>query len=93
MVRDGGSSSPEEPGRLPRIVRLLAYHGAVGVGLGVAFAMLLLLTNPAGLTDLIMESDQPWLPIVMLSAGCALTFGSASMGAAIMTIHWDDDQS
>lgn len=93
MVHDGDSSAPEEAGRLPRIVRLLAYHAAVGVGLGVAFAMLLLLTNAAGLTDLIVESEQPWLPIVMLSAGCALTFGSASMGAAIMTIHWDDDQS
>lgn len=77
--------------RLPRIVRLLAVHCAIGVALGLAFAMLLLVTNPVGLRDIIMESEQPWLPIAMLSVGCALTFGGASMASAIMTLHWDDD--
>lgn len=89
MVVDGESSGPGRH-RLPRIVRLLAVHCAIGVALGITFAMLLLVTNAAGLTDLIVESEQPWLPIAMLSIGCALTFGGASMAAAIMTLHWGD---
>lgn len=77
--------------RLPRIVRLLAVHCAIGVSLGLAFAMLLLVTNPVGLRDIILESEQPWLPIFMLSFGCAITFGGATMASAIMTLHWDED--
>lgn len=70
---------------------MLAVNCAIGVSLGLAFAMLLLVTNPVGLRDIILESDQPWLPILMLSAGCAITFGGATMAAAIMTMHWGDE--
>lgn len=79
--------------RLPRLVRFLALHCAIGVGAGVAFALLLIGTNPAGLGDVIWDSEQPWLPIMMLCVGCALTFGSTSMAAAIMSLPREEDGS
>ena len=76
--------------RLPRIVRFLALHCLMGTALGAGFAGLLMMINLGGLMDLIATSDQPALPIAMLVVGCALTFGSATMAAAVMSIDPDE---
>lgn len=76
--------------RWPRMVRYLALHCLMGTALGAVFAGLLMMINLGGLMDLISMSDQPALPIAMLVVGCALTFGSATMAAAVMSIDHDD---
>ena len=68
----------------------LAVHCGIGVALGVAFAALIVLLNVAGLKDLLANSSEPAVPLLMLYAFCALTFGSLKMGIAIMTLPYDD---
>ncbi len=77
-------------GKLPRIVRFLLINCLIGSALGAAFAALLMFSNVAGLTDLIATSEQPLLPAAMLVFGCALTFGSATMAAAVMSLESDE---
>jgi hypothetical protein len=74
---------------MPRLLRFLALHCAIGVAAGVAFAIIMVMTNPGGLGDVIWDSEQPWLPIAMLCIGCALTFGSTSMAMAVMSLPRD----
>lgn len=71
---------------LPPHIRFLAMHAAFGIGLGVAIAALLILTNAVGLRTLLIESESPLPAIVLLAGGFAITFGSLSMGAAIMML-------
>lgn len=78
------------PSRLPRMVRFLLFHCMMGVGLGALFAGMLMFINIGGLMDLIAMSEQPALPIAMLIVGCALTFGSAAMAAAVMSLDQDE---
>lgn len=77
--------------RLPRVLRFLAFHCLMGVALGAAFAALLMFINIGGLMDLIETAEHPALPIAMLVVGCALTFGSATMAAAVMSIDPDEE--
>ncbi|MEQ8825524.1 MAG: hypothetical protein RIC14_14240 [Filomicrobium sp.] len=75
---------------MPMLLFFLAVHCGMGVALGVAFAALLVLFNVAGLKDLLSESSEPVVPLLMLFTFCGLTFGSMKMGAAIMTLPYDD---
>ena len=91
LPRRPAQPSPEPAGyRLPRIVRFLALHCAIGSALGAAFATLLMMSNVAGLSDLIATSEYPALPTAMLVVGCALTFASAAMAAAVMSLDADE---
>lgn len=73
-------------GRLPRMVRYLGVHCALGAILGCLFAALMIIVNVGGLRDLLEASDQPYLPLVMLYIMCALTFASIVMGIAVMSM-------
>lgn len=75
---------------MPMLLFFLAVHCGMGVALGVVFAALLVLLNIAGIKDLLVESSEPVIPILMLFTFCGLTFGSLKMGIAIMTLPYDD---
>ncbi|MBI4724777.1 MAG: hypothetical protein HY765_07305 [Rhodomicrobium sp.] len=75
---------------LPLLVRFLTVNCTIGVAAGWLLLAALFLTNAAGLRDLILNSDAPGLPLVMLAAGFAITFGSAAMGAAVMMMPFED---
>lgn len=75
---------------IPMLLFFLAAHCGIGVALGVAFAALLVLFNIAGLKDLLADSSEPAIPLLMLNILFALTFGSLKMGIAIMTLPYDD---
>lgn len=77
---------------IPRLVRFLLVNCAIGIAGGWTFLAVLIATNTAGLGSLIWASSSPALPIVMLAAGFAITFGSAAMGAAIMAMRPGDDE-
>lgn len=80
-------------GRLPRMVRYLGAHCALGAILGCLFAALLIITNVGGLRDLLEASDSPYLPLLMLYIMCALTFASIVMGIAVMAMANKSDES
>lgn len=77
----------ETPGaRVPLLLRHLGTALAMGAAFGLAFTAFLLLSNFAGLADLILGSGSPVLATFMLSVMNALTFGSLAMGTSIMTL-------
>lgn len=77
----------ETPGaRVPLLLRHLGWALAMGAAFGAAFTAFLLLSNFAGLRDLIAGSSSPVLVIFMLGFMNALTFGSLAMGTSIMTL-------
>ncbi len=55
----------------------------------MAFISLLLLSNLAGLKDLIAQSSEPYLALFLLYFFNALTFSSVTMGVTIMTLPRD----
>ena len=72
------------------LLRLLAINWLIGlIATCVVFAGLLV-TNVAGLTDLIFTSENPIIPLALLFFGLMVTFCSVAMGAAIIRLHKDD---
>lgn len=90
-TRSEGQPGPgaETPGRLPHLVRFLGLHMASGIAVGVIIASLMIFTNLAGLKDLLVEAQEPFIAIFLLYAFNALTFGSVAMGIAVMTMPYD----
>jgi hypothetical protein len=76
---------------VPRLLRLLAINCAIGVCAGWTLLATLILTDTAGLATLIRASDSPFVPVAMLAAGFAVTFGSAAMGVAVMQLRNGDE--
>lgn len=66
--------------------RLLAINWLIGAFAAAIVLGGLLWLDTGGLRSLIMASDQPWLPVVVLLAGLMITLCSAAMGAAIMAL-------
>mgnify|MGYP001033072310 FL=1 len=80
------------PGRRcqpPLLIQVLGISSLLGSAIGVAFISLLLLSNLAGLKDLIAQSSEPYLALFLLYFFNALTFSSVTMGVAIMTLPRD----
>ncbi|WP_439527324.1 hypothetical protein [Pannonibacter sp.] len=77
---------PENP-----LFRLLAINGAVGVLVSLLVFAGLLISNAAGLRDLIANAEDPVVPVVLLGFGLIITLGSAVIGSAIMMLPSDED--
>lgn len=75
-------------GRVPRdpLYRLLLINLTAGVAVAVLLLGGLLLFNPGNLRGLIVSDRTPYTPLLLLLFGFVITFGSAAMGTAIMTI-------
>ncbi len=76
---------------LPQLVRFLFLHAAIGIGAGWLLLALLLATDVNGVGALIFASELPALPLAMLAAGFAITFGGAAAGAAVMMMRHEGD--
>lgn len=74
------------------LFRLLAVNLAIGSATAVLVAAGLLALNFQGLRDLILTDSSPGIALGLLVFGFIITFGSAAMGAAIMTIGNDADR-
>ncbi len=77
--------------KLPRLVRFLLLHTAIGIGAGWLLLALLLWTDVNGVGSLIWRSDSAALAVAMLAAGFAITFGGAAAAAAIMMMRFEKD--
>jgi hypothetical protein len=82
------SESPPAKG-VPKLLRYLGLHMMAGIAIGVIVASAMILGNLAGLKDLLVEAQEPFVAMFLLYAFNALTFGSVSMGVAVMTIPYD----
>ncbi len=76
---------------LPRdpLHRLLLVNLAAGMAAALLLLGGLLLLNPANLRDLVLSDRSPETALALLLFGFVITFGSAAMGTAIMTIGRD----
>jgi hypothetical protein len=77
---------------LPQLVRFLLLHAGIGVCAGWLLLALLLATDVNGVGALIFASASPALPLAMLAAGFAITFGGAAAAAAVMMLRDDGDE-
>lgn len=84
--RNNGQSEGQQRKPDNRVLWFLAIHCGMGVALGVIFASMIVMLNTAGLRDLLMASNEPYIPMFLFYASCALTFGSAKMGVAVMSL-------
>jgi hypothetical protein len=89
VCADRTRASPENRSNLmPRdpLFRLLLTNLAAGLAAAVLLFGGLLLLNPANLRDLILSDRSPETALLLLLFGFVITFGSAAMGTAIMTM-------
>lgn len=76
------------------LLRLLAINLAAGAALTVLLVGGLLVLNPGGLRDLILADRSPAIALGLLVMSFFITFGSMTMGSAIMATgqpREDDD--
>ncbi|MGP0040933.1 MAG: hypothetical protein ACLPJW_09615 [Rhodomicrobium sp.] len=76
---------------VPRLIRFLLVNCAIGVAGGWTLLAALLATDTAHLRTLILNEASPAIPVLLLAAGFAITFGSAAMGAAVMAMRPGDE--
>jgi hypothetical protein len=82
------SETPPSKG-MPKLLRYLGLHMMTGFAIGVIVASAMIFANLAGLKDLLVEAQEPFVAMFLLYAFNALTFGSVSMGVAVMTMPYD----
>ena len=75
----------------PRLIRFLLVNCAIGIVGGWTLLAALLATDTGGIRTMIWNEASPGVPIILLAAGFAVTFGSAAMGAAVMAMRPGDD--
>ena len=68
---------------------MLVWNWLAGAAAAVTLLVGLLATDAMHLRTLILDSDSPGLPIVMLLIGFLVTFCSVAMGSAIMGLGQD----
>jgi hypothetical protein len=76
---------------LPRLIRFLLVNCAIGIAGGWTLLAALLAADTGGIRTMIWNEASPQVPIILLAAGFAITFGSAAMGAAVMSMRPGDD--
>ena len=77
--------------RVP-LFRLLAINLAAGAAVAVLLVGGLLLLNPGHIRDLIFADRAPGVAIFLLLGSFLVTFGSAAMATAIMTVGGGRDE-
>ena len=73
----------------PSLLQFLGLHCAMGVAFGIVFAAIIVLVDLAGVRQLLVDSSEPFVPMFLLFARCALTFGALKMGMAIMSLPFE----
>jgi len=76
---------------VPNLFKLLARNLVLGIAAGWITLAALIATNTGGLFDVVFGSADPFLPLALLTFGFTITFGSLSMGAAIMMLPYGED--
>ncbi|MFA5898522.1 MAG: hypothetical protein WC829_05355 [Hyphomicrobium sp.] len=75
---------------LPPLLRFLGLHLILGSAIGIAFASLLILLDVSGLRGLLIETQEPFVPLLLLYSFNVITFSSVIMGIGIMIVPSDE---
>lgn len=86
MRPDLGKHGEKPRWRLPPLLHFLGVHLVLGAAIGIAAVSLAVLFNLAGLHDLLVEAEDPVVPLVLLYSFSVINFASVSMGIGIMTL-------
>ena len=76
---------------MPAHIRFILTHAAIGFGIAIAFAAMLLAFNVAGLWHLVTHTAEGPIALGVFVVLCGITFGSAQVGYRIMTMGEEDD--
>lgn len=71
---------------MPKLVRFLIGHAALGFAIAFAAVTLMMIANVANLRTLIMESEGGLLALCLLTFFLGLTLASAQMGIAVIML-------
>ncbi len=74
---------------MPKLIRFVVLHAAIGWVVAAVFMAALLATDPGGIGSLLLRSQEHPLPVLLLWFFTGLTFGSAQVGAAVMLLASD----
>jgi len=77
------------------LLKYLAINGAIGTLIAMLFVAALFWHNVGGLRVVLLETEEPLIAVILLTAGFIVTFASAAMGTAIMLLprdkrSWDE---
>ena len=72
-----------------RLLKFLAAHCAVGLTAGLAFCVLFLALDVAGLRSVLMAAREGPLAIFMFCFATSFMFGAVAMGVGVMTLPRD----
>ena len=75
---------------MPPLFKLLLRSLLQGTILGWTILAILLTANFLGMRDVVFSSSDKWLALFLLAFGFWFTFGSASMGVAVMGMEYPD---
>ena len=71
---------------MPKLIRFLLTHAAIGFSLGIIFVTGLMVFDVNGLKTLIWASDIWYMALFMMAFFFGLTFGSVQIGVATMLL-------
>jgi hypothetical protein len=72
---------------VPRhLLKLLLTHALAGAAAAVVLVAALVALDAHGLGTLVMQSETPLLPLLLLTFGFIVTLSSVAMGAAVMLL-------
>lgn len=85
-------TSASTPSALPKdpLFRLLAINGAAGVFVALLVLGGIFWANIGNLRVLVVNAEDPVLPILMLAFGLIITLGSVVIGSAVMLLGEKD---
>ncbi len=81
----GSRLLPENP-----LFRLLTINGLIGVFVSLMFLAGVFALNVGNLRHLVVQADNPVLPVAMLAFGLIITLTSVVMGTAVMMLKNPD---
>ncbi|MBT9292559.1 hypothetical protein [Prosthecodimorpha staleyi] len=73
------------------LLSLLAWNWLAGAVIALVLAAAVLATDVAHLRTLILNSDEPWIAVLLLVFGFLVTMCSVTMGTAIMALGRDPE--
>jgi len=73
------------------LIRYVVPHLLAGCLGGAVASVGLVATNLGSLRDLMLHTNGGWLAFALLTFGMVMTFGSAAIGGAIMSIESRED--
>lgn len=91
MTHDHHDTSPEEPQRLPKLVRLYVVQVAIGFALSAVFVGLMLGLNVANLRGLIFATQGGYIAMFLLFFFNGLLFAGVQFAITIMRMAAPED--